>query len=140
MLIEELSDGLYPRGMKVRFLLISFLLLVPCSRAQTRQPLKGLQQVEIAVEEIGKLETDIGLTKEVLESQALVALRRDIPALKISRGSMPFLYVNVLAAEAGYGVAVHVSVALSRPARILMTPIRMKLLGQWLMSGKSLAS
>jgi hypothetical protein len=93
------------------------LLLVPRSDAQD---LKELTQASIVVEQLEKTAKDIGLSEETLESQTLVGLKRDLPKLKISKDASPYVYVNVLAVEAGPDrVAVYVNIKVNRPVKIL---------------------
>jgi hypothetical protein len=47
------------------------------------QELKGLQRIDILVENLSKADEDMRLTRESLKDQTLVALKRDIPKLKI---------------------------------------------------------
>lgn len=89
------------------------------SKAQAINPLKGLHRVSIVIENIGKEGQDIHLDKQDLQSQTLVALRRDIPTLKINSESTPYVYVNIVGVKSGGGCAFFVHVGISRPALIL---------------------
>jgi hypothetical protein len=90
------------------------------SKAQAINPLKGLHRVSIVIENIGKEGQDIHLDKQDLQSQTLVALRRDIPTLKINSESTPYVYVNIVGARSsGGGYAFFVHVGVCRPALIL---------------------
>ncbi|MGB8494225.1 MAG: hypothetical protein WCE53_07510, partial [Candidatus Acidiferrum sp.] len=97
----------------------SFLLLLLAPRSDA-QDLKELTQASIVVEELDKTAQDIGLSRETLESQTLVGLKRDLPKLKISKDASPYVYVHVLAVEAGPDrVAVYVDIKVNRPVKIL---------------------
>ncbi len=47
------------------------------------------------VEQLNEAAKTVGLSKENLESQLLVGLRRDIPKLAIRESALPNLYLNV---------------------------------------------
>jgi hypothetical protein len=95
------------------------LLLTPRPSAPVVEPLKDLQQVRLIVEDLGKTEEDAGLSKEELESQALVAFRRDLPRLRINKAANSWVYVNILAVHAGSGFAVNLRIEVNRPVKIL---------------------
>jgi hypothetical protein len=105
--------------MKPALAVLVLLLFVKSSNAQTLLQTKGLTKIHIVIENVGTVGREMGLNAEILESQTLVALRRDIPTLKIdsdsNSGTLPYLYVNVLATHAGATYAAYVSMALSRP-------------------------
>jgi hypothetical protein len=58
--------------------------------------------VTVVVEDLDKIEEDIGLSKELLESQAMVALKSDLSKVKFNKAANSVVYVNVLAVAAGH--------------------------------------
>jgi len=97
----------------------SFLLLLLAPQSDA-QDLKELTQASMVVEQLNKTAQDVGLSEETLESQTLAGLKRDLPKLKISKDASPYVYVNVLAVEAGPDrVAVYVDIKINRPVKIL---------------------
>ena len=58
------------------------------------EPLKDLKQISIVVESIDSEESNLGLREKEIEGWVLVALRRDIPNLKIDKRATSFVYVN----------------------------------------------
>lgn len=97
----------------------SFLLLLLASQSDA-QDLKELTQASIVVEQLEETAKDIGLSEETLESQTFARLKRDLPKLKISKDASPYVYVKVLAVEAGPDrVAVYVDMKINRPVKIL---------------------
>lgn len=106
--------------MKTYLLICSILFLASPSQLRA-QALKDLNQVEIIVEDPNQIARSFGITTEVLESQTLVALKRDLPNIKItSNPALSFVHITVTAVEAGNGVSVHVSVEVVRPVRIIL--------------------
>jgi hypothetical protein len=81
-------------------ILLFFLAFAPslsCSQ-QPRQSkiFKDMKEIIIVVENLGKEEKDLGLSAEELNAVTLVALKRDLPNLKIKDGEADAMfYVNV---------------------------------------------
>jgi hypothetical protein len=93
------------------------LVLIPRSSAQE---LKDLRQVHITVETINKEEQkSIGLSEEAVESQTLVALKRDMPKLDVNKTAPSSVYVNINTIELTNALVVDLSIKLRRPARVL---------------------
>ena len=77
-------------------------------------PLTSLRQTNIVVEPLNEAAKTVGLSKENLESQLLVGLRRDIPRLTVRESAVPVLYLQVTALqetnvggqESGFSVSV----------------------------------
>ena len=88
------------------------------------KPLTELSEVSIVVEGLSSETRRVGLSVESLESQALVAIRRDIPSLTVTNDAIPYLYINVLVIQTEtvggreIGFVSFVKVQLKRPARI----------------------
>ena len=81
--------------MKRVAILAVLLFLFPIQGGKSQQsgqepgPLKDLQGVRIAVEDVGAVGRSLGLSQSQLESLVLVGLKRDIPRLKINDGQFP---------------------------------------------------
>ena len=104
-----------------RFSILLFLLaLLPAiSCAQQPKKLKDLTEISILVEDLEQREIELGLSAEELKAVSLVALKRDLPNLKIDKSGDGMFYVNVTAARFPGGYAVHVEVSLDRRVAIL---------------------
>jgi hypothetical protein len=85
------------------------------------QDFKGLRRTRIIIEDLGKDAENIGLTRESLEDQILVALKRDIPKLRIvDSPDASFVYLQLTSVQIGtYAVATFVQVCLERPAKMI---------------------
>src|SRR5580704_1237191 len=99
---------------------LSFLALLialsPAANAQNRT--KGLEGVDIVVESFDKV-PDLGFSQKDVESQALVAIKRDLPKLPVGKSFGAYIYVRITAVTIDGGVAVFVGVELKRPSHIL---------------------
>jgi hypothetical protein len=94
--------------------LICFLATPESTKCQA---FKGLQRIDILVEKVNE---SIGLNHESLKDQILVALKRDIPKLKIDESSRSWVYLQITSFQTVQtGVATCVHVSLRRPARII---------------------
>src|SRR6266478_2163678 len=107
----------------MKFLWSLCLLFILGPRLNAAQELKNLHQVQIVIEDLSEIQSHaIGLSKKDLESQTLVALKRDIPRLQISDTANAIFYVNIIAAErktTSPYVGVCLSIELSRRVKIL---------------------
>jgi hypothetical protein len=101
--------------------LICFLAAPETTKCQ--QEFKGLQRVEIVVEDLNKVSESMGLNHESLKDQILVALKRDIAKLKIGEASSSpssWVYLRITSFQTATNwVATCVQVSLRRPARII---------------------
>jgi hypothetical protein len=116
-----LSGGTQP--MKMSRMVFALALSVLCtgkSNAQhTVDKLKELKQVSVVIEELDERGKKIGLTDESLNSQALVAVKRDMPRIAVTESAISWLYVRVTVINANASVAASVTVQLHRPVTIL---------------------
>lgn len=76
--------------------LIVLLILVAGTQLASAQELKELGEVKIVVEPLDPDARAARLTKSNLESQTLVALKRDIPRLTVRGGAFPYIYINLV--------------------------------------------
>jgi hypothetical protein len=83
--------------------------------------LSDLKRIQILVEELSDSSKKMGLTSDSLYNKVLVALKRDIPKLKINRAAQSFIHVQITTAELDYnqGFAVTVKVSILRPAKVI---------------------
>jgi hypothetical protein len=99
--------------------LLCFFAATESTKAQEYKDLLGLLQAQIVVDPLSKPDKDMGLTVESLKDQTLVALKRDIPKLKIEDSATSFVRVSISAANVEGEVAAFVEVSLVRPAIII---------------------
>jgi len=105
------------------FLLSSCLAFVPGLHADDN--LKELGSVKIVVEDLNPGGREVGLTTDWLESVLLVALKRDLPRLRIGKDFLSFVYLNVHVMKEHtvggrlQGCAAAVDLKVYRPAHIL---------------------
>src|SRR6266478_3083303 len=103
----------------------TLLTLLLGSYPSHAQELKDLHQVSIVIEKLGDSEKRVGLTEEALQSQTLVALKRDLPRLEVKEDAIPFLYVNTIATRVHFesggdlGTALCLSIQLKRSVMVL---------------------
>ena len=89
------------------------------------QGFQKLERLGIIVENLDQNSRNMGLTEESLKNQPLVALKRDIPKLKIEPVLTPYIYIRVSslpvvsASELRFGFASLVEVPLKRNIRIV---------------------
>ena len=93
------------------------------------QEFKGLQNIGILIEDLDKEAANIGLTSESLRDQILVALKRDIPKLKIDSSPFPlrsYVHLQITSApiltyagQVALGDAAFVLMSLERPTKII---------------------
>lgn len=87
----------------------------------------GLQRIDVLVEALGEADENIGLTRESLRDQILVALKRDIPKLKIVGAftgigpvtSEVHLQIKSFQTLKDSAVATFVALSLKRPALVI---------------------
>lgn len=133
--------------MKIPALACALLCFFAAPELTKAQGFKKLQRIHIVVEDLNNLSRDMGLTEESITNQALVALKRDIPKLKIE-SSLDSIYIRItsvpIESNAGryglasfvpvesnagrYGLASFVEVSLRRNVRVvgvesLRTPV-----------------
>ena len=104
--------------------LLGFFAAPTLTKAQEFDDFKGLQRVGILVEELKKETTDTGLTRESLHDEILVALKRDVPKLKVVDDKALLgvfrVYLNITSVHtATVWVAAHVQIALHRRVEII---------------------
>lgn len=103
-------------------LLICFFITPGPTKAQN---LRGLTGVKILVEELTDESKSLGLTSQSVRDHVLVALKRDIPKLKVSDTLSPYVYVRITSLIFGVNndfVASNIEVHLKRPVLIGETP------------------
>ena len=112
---------------------VTLILLLLCplaggttSQEETRfKPLEGLSKVFIAAEKLDSALLEAGLSAKELESQALIAVRRDIPSMAVTNGAVPYLMIIVSAKRvtaegvSGSAYVAFVSIEVRRPVTIL---------------------
>lgn len=112
----------------VVLILVLFASLGGIAASQEEKPFKPLTELsKVSIIVVGDLDSDAreaGLSVESLESQALVAIRRDIPSLIVTNDEIPYLRIIVPVLQVKQvkmidGFAAAVEAKLYRPARIL---------------------
>jgi hypothetical protein len=101
------------------FLLFASIVCATRLTAQSFTDLKELKQVKIVVEELDADSGRAGITKEALESQALAALKRDMPKVEVKDSAVSYIYVRVITSFKDNWCAVRVIVQLWRPVMVL---------------------
>jgi hypothetical protein len=97
--------------------LAASLALAPWLAAQE---FSNLTKLRITVENLDADSLRLGLTEELLKSQILIALKRDIPKVLVSASAHSMLYVNITTQPVGAGYsAVFLSVRLERAVHVL---------------------
>jgi hypothetical protein len=71
------------------------------------------------VEEMSSDAVKLGLTREDLESTALVALKSKLPKISVSKITGSYMYINVTLVCSEYVCAANADVSLSRPTKVL---------------------
>jgi len=98
-------------------MLSALALIIPgIVKAQNRT--KGLEGIDIAVEDFDKV-PGLELSEKDVESQTLVAIKRNIPKLPVGKQFAAYIYVRITPVTVDGGVAVFVLVDLKRPSHIL---------------------
>lgn len=93
--------------------MLSLVSLAPKLTCAQHKGLKDLKQVRILIEGLPKEGENLGLTTEGLKDLALVALKSNLPGLKIfdKATAMFYVIVNVLRISAGlYAVCINVEI------------------------------
>jgi hypothetical protein len=85
--------------------------------AQNPDATKGLEGIDIVVEHFNKV--DLGFSREDVESQVLVGIKRDLPKLPVGKQYTAYIYVRISGIAINGGFVANVSVQLRRPSRIL---------------------
>lgn len=113
------------RRMAIGSIAIVLLASLQCEPQETKVgPLTRLRQISILVESLTADAKTLGLSKESLESQMLVGLRRDIPRLAVHESARPYLYLNVTVLRATtmeggeFGFSAYVFLMMLRPVTI----------------------
>lgn len=114
------------------------VLLLCCAigsglHAQT-VPFRRLKSVEIVVEDMSTDAVKVGLTREDLESTALVALKSKLPKIAVGKTAASFVYINVTLVCSEYVCASNADVSLSRPTTVLddeNTEVGFKIANVW---------
>jgi hypothetical protein len=100
-------------------MLSTLALIVPgIVEAQTQYATKGLEGVDIVVEAFDK-GPELGFSRQDVESQVLVAIKRDLPKLPVGKQFTAYIYVRITAVPIAGGIAAYVEVELRRPMHIL---------------------
>lgn len=81
--------------------------------------MKGLNEVHVAIEDFNEDAKNLGFTEEDLTSVTLVALKREIPNLKVSENGGAMFYVRVAGFKLSCGAVASSEVKLFRPVMIL---------------------
>ena len=106
--------------MRIPALACALICFFAVSELTKAQELKGLRRVQIEVTPLNKADKEMDLTVESLWDQTLVALKRDIPKLKIEDAATSLVSVRVTSiSTGGIEVASSVEVVLSRPVEII---------------------
>jgi hypothetical protein len=93
---------------RLRIVACTLLLIIPFASTRA-QKLQGLKEVRIVVEELDEEAKRAGLTPDKLESIALIALRRDLPSVKVVQTHADdwlYVRVSVIGQATGYVAAV----------------------------------
>jgi hypothetical protein len=96
--------------------------LWPLNRQKPRGPgvFSGLSSIDIAVEDLDRTGKEIGLTKGSIKDEILVAVKRDLPKLKIESGPrVSLIYVVITVGETNTAFAASANIFLYRPVEIL---------------------
>jgi hypothetical protein len=100
--------------------LVLFLLLATSiSPVCYGQKFKDLKELGIVVEDLDADATNAGLTRDNLDSQTLVAIKRDIPKLKISETANSYLYIRVTTIADKTGCAINFFISLNRLVNVV---------------------
>jgi hypothetical protein len=86
--------------------------------AQNPDATKGLEGIDIVVEGFNK-DVDLGFSPQDVDSQVLVAIKRDIPKLPVGKRFGAYIYVRITSITIPGGFASNVSVQLRRLSHII---------------------
>jgi hypothetical protein len=113
------EDDMKRRAQKAAVILIAILLVASQrTNAESKDALKGVTQLGILIEELDQQSQRIGVRSALLESQALVAVKRDMPKMTVQNISdaSTYIYISLIALPTtDEGSAVTVLVELKRP-------------------------
>jgi hypothetical protein len=104
-------------GIKVKIpVLACVLLCLFAAPAFTKdQPFQALSDTAIVIEVLDSDAKSLGLSEDSLKNQVFVALKRDVPKLRIAEEhSSAYVYVNISVMACGSGFASFVEVSLNR--------------------------
>jgi hypothetical protein len=87
------------------------------AKAQYEDATTGLEGVDIVIEHFNK-DVNFGFTQQDVESQVLVAIKRDLPKLAVGKRFGAYIYVRITPLVINGGFASNVSVQLRRPSHI----------------------
>ena len=105
--------------MRLVFALAVALIVSPHLMAQ-KEELKELKQVSILVESLDEDALRLGVTTQLIQSQVLVAIKRDMPRVMIKDSGTPYVYVRISTiALNSDNSAVHLIVELDRSVNVL---------------------
>jgi len=83
------------KALRLILTLVTTSLMFPGIGSCERSQFKHLSEIGTVVENLGKDEEDLGLSRESLESKVLVSLKRDIPKLRISKAANSYIYLQM---------------------------------------------
>lgn len=98
------------------------VLLLCCavgSELKAESKFQRLKTVDIVVEDLTTDAVKLGLTREDLESTALVALKSKLPKIAVSKAAVSYVYINVTLTCSAYVCAANADVSLNRPSTVL---------------------
>src|SRR5258705_6900585 len=98
------------------------VLLLCCaigSELKAGSKFQRLKAVDIVVESLNTHAAKLGLTKEDLESTALVALKSKLPTIAVGKSAVSYVYINVTLVCSEYVCAANADVSLNRPSTVL---------------------
>jgi hypothetical protein len=85
--------------------------------AQNQDATKGLEGIDIVIEGFNK-DVDLGFSPQDVDSQVLVAIKRDLPKLPVGKRFAAYIYVRITTITITGGYASNVSVELRRLSHI----------------------
>lgn len=94
-----------------------------------------LNTVSIVAEDLSSDAEKLGITREDLESVAMVGLKSKLPKITVGRTAMSYVYVNVTLVCSDYACAANTDVSLNRPTTVLEDDDHTQVGSQWRMCG-----
>jgi hypothetical protein len=120
---------------RVAFVVVLLLAVITPLNASNEDNLSGVTKVRITVEELAQRAKDIGITQDMIEAQALVAVRRDIPKITVNEAAPTILYIRINGFPTeGRACAVSLGVEVMRQVMVLgedSSPIRKSFATVW---------
>jgi hypothetical protein len=114
------------------------VLLLCCaigSELKAGSQFQRLKTVDIVVEDLSTDAVKLGLTREDLESTALVALKSKLPKISVGKVATSYVYINVTLVCSEYVCAANADVSLNRPSTVLeddnQTKVGLSLANVW---------